>query len=250
MKIILAYNEEDYQVDLSTPIDLSIPIGDVKCFHAPDPTFTPYTSGDFIGSVSKGAPVNFYNVFFNPHGNGTHTESLGHITKKQESVNNFESYHFVSQLLSVGLDRKKRDRVLRYDEIKGRIIKGIPALILRTKPNLSTKLKKDYSDSNPPYIDAKAMRYIAEMGIQHLLVDLPSVDREVDKGILASHHAFWKVKKDKADKYSRKEATITELIFVDNRVKDGLYLLNLQLPAMELDAVPSRPVLYKMVKSK
>lgn len=251
MKITLDHNERSFLADLSQPIDISIPIGEVKCFHAPDPAYTPYTSGDFIGSVKKGAPVNFFNVFFNPHGNGTHTESLGHITRKQESVNNFKEYHFISQLLTVGLTQKnKADKVLMLNEVKGKVKKGIRALIIRTKPNRRSKLTKDYSDTNPPYIDSRVLRYLAQINIQHLLVDLPSVDREVDQGILAGHHEFWRVKKSKADTDSRKDATITELIYVDNKVRDGLFLLNMQLPSMSLDAVPSRPVLYKMVPSK
>ncbi|MEL6824109.1 MAG: hypothetical protein AAFP70_20315, partial [Calditrichota bacterium] len=45
---------------------------------------------------------------------------------------------------------------------------------------------------------------------------------------------------------SRIRSTITELIFVPAEVKDGLYLLNLQLSPLPLDAVPSRPVLYQL----
>ena len=44
----------------------------------------------------------------------------------------------------------------------------------------------------------------------------------------------------------RKQATITEFIFVDNSIKDGLYILNLQVAPIENDASPSRPVLYKI----
>lgn len=80
-------------------------------------------------------------------------------------------------------------------------------------------------------------------GIRHLLIDLPSVDREKDEGKLSAHKAFWNYPGDAV----RHDATITELIFVENSVQDGLYLLNLQLLNLQLDVSPSRPLLYKLL---
>jgi hypothetical protein len=82
---------------------------------------------------------------------------------------------------------------------------------------------------------------MSDENIQHLLLDLPSVDREEDGGALAAHKAFWKYPED-----PRTKATITELIYVDNVVPDGLYLLQIQIAAMELDASPSRPFIYPL----
>lgn len=248
MDITLIYQDRTFKANLNKPCDISIPTGQVKCFYAPDFETTPYTSGDFIGSVKKGAPVNFYNVYFNPHGNGTHTESLGHVTRKQESINSvLNQFHFISYLLSVDLEKRKNgDHVITLKSLKKNAPREFPkALILRTRPNRKTKLTKDYSGTNPPYLDKKAMHFLVNNGIEHLLIDLPSVDREVDKGILASHHIFWGL--DTAvRKKARKHCTITEMIFVDNTIKDGLYLLNLQCPPFNLDAAPSRPVIYKL----
>ncbi len=81
------------------------------------------------------------------------------------------------------------------------------------------------------------MRHIVKLGVQHLLVDFPSVDK-VDDAKLINHHIFWA-------KNARKK-TITELVYVPNNAKDGSYLLNLQVAAFEADAAPSRPVLYKV----
>jgi hypothetical protein len=74
-------------------------------------------------------------------------------------------------------------------------------------------------------------------------LDLPSVDRETDGGELVFHHAFWGIP-DNPDF----ERTITELIFVDDSISDGLYLLEMQLASFENDASPSRPVLYAIEK--
>jgi len=37
------------------------------------------------------------------------------------------------------------------------------------------------------------------------------------------------------------------MIYVKNDVEDGLYALNLQVPHLLTDAVPSRPILYSLV---
>ncbi len=46
----------------------------------------------------------------------------------------------------------------------------------------------------------------------------------------------------------RKDCTITELIYVPNKVEDGTYFLNLQIAPFENDATPSKPILYKVLE--
>ena len=70
---------------------------------------------------------------------------------------------------------------------------------------------------------------------------MPSVDRERDQGKLLSHNAFWNTKSK-----MRLDATITELIYVPNRITDGTYFLNIQIAPFENDASPSKPVLYEI----
>jgi hypothetical protein len=36
------------------------------------------------------------------------------------------------------------------------------------------------------------------------------------------------------------------MIYVENQVADGIYILNLQIASFENDASPSKPVLYKI----
>ena len=246
MKIQLTHNQQTFIADLHRPIDISIPLGQVKCFFAPDVKMTPYQSGDFIGSVKAGAPVNFFDVQLNPHGNGTHTECLGHITKKQQSINQaLKKFHFFCELVTVKLVTKKNeDKVITLKKLKEKLPKKLPeALIIRTAPNRKSKLTKDYSGTNPPYLDASAMEFLVKQGVKHLLIDLPSVDREVDAGKLAAHHIFWNI-----NGKPRKDCTITEMVFIPSEIKDGFYLLNLQIAPLELDASPSKPVIYFLKK--
>ena len=89
------------------------------------------------------------------------------------------------------------------------------------------------------------MNYIVDLGVKHLLVDMPSVDRLFDDGILSAHNIFWETKEKKLNVNSLNK-TITEMIFVPNNIKDGKYLLNLQFAPFVADAAPSRPILYKI----
>lgn len=248
MIINLQHRERLYRCDLSQPIDISIPVGQVKCFHATDFSKSPYQSGDFVGSIRAGAPVNFFDITLNPHGNGTHTECLGHITEEQESINNIlKQFHFIAQLVSVPIEKTPNgDQIISREALEHACPDHLPeVLIIRTLPNDTSKQTKDYSDTNPPYLSIEAMEFIVSKKIHHLLLDLPSVDREKDNGILAAHHLFWNVKDHRATT-SELYKTITELIYVPDTILDGLYLLNLQISSIALDAVPSKPVLYSL----
>ena len=81
--------------------------------------------------------------------------------------------------------------------------------------------------------------------MKHLLIDLPSIDKEKDEGKLLAHKAFWNFNED-----LRFDTTITEFIFVPNNVADGSYILNLQIAPFENDATPSKPILYKILENE
>lgn len=245
----ISHNDRIYKVNLINPIDISIPIHPnkncVNAFYAPSPSAEPVRMGDFVGSVKSGSPVNFYNVQINPHGNGTHTECVGHISKEMESINQAlkQSLSFAKLVSIKPLKMDNGDCVITTAQVsKALLHSNAESLIIRTLPNERIKLVAKYSGKNPPYFDPKALEFLAEKNIQHLLVDLPSVDKEEDGGALAAHKAFWQYPFN-----TRKSATITELIYVPDTVPDGDYLLNLQICSLELDAVPSKPVLYKVI---
>jgi hypothetical protein len=64
---------------------------------------------------------------------------------------------------------------------------------------LAAKKHTNYSNTNPPYLSESAAHLIKNSGVQHLLIDLPSVDREEDEGKLLAHKAFWNVKDNRID---------------------------------------------------
>jgi kynurenine formamidase len=185
--------------------------------------------------------VNFRNVFFNPHGHGTHTESVGHIMPEILPVNGLvKRYFFAARLVSVTPESHHGDRIIMAGQLEEGWQDGFAeALVIRTLPNDASKLSRQYSGTNPPYLHAAAARWMREQGIRHLLIDLPSVDREKDDGKLLAHRAFWHY-----PEAPRRDCTITELIFVPDEIPDGDYFLDLQFAPFDNDASPARPVLY------
>jgi kynurenine formamidase len=243
---------ENYKIDLSKPLDISIgltnTIDNPVAWYLDKPSIEPVAIADWIGKVSLGkSSTNFNNISFNPHAHGTHTECLGHITHEFYSINQcLKKFFFKAQVISITPEKIDDDLVITKSSVVIALQNNFPeAIIIRTLPNQLDKKSKKYSHTNPPYLSLEAASYICENGIEHLLIDLPSVDKEHDQGKLLAHKAFWNVKDTKnLNTDARIEATITEMVYVDNTIPDGNYILNLQIASFENDASPSKPVLY------
>jgi arylformamidase len=248
MLATIEYNKNSYKINLEQPIDISIPLKtgneNVNAWYCGPVKIEPVVMGEWVGDVNKGAGVNFRNVFLNPHGNGTHTECVGHISKENYSLNqNLKTFFFLAELISVEPEKINNDSVIT----KAQLINLCKhpksnAIVIRTLPNPLEKKIHQYSNTNPPYVTADAIEWLVEKGIRHLLIDLPSIDREQDEGKLSAHHAFWKYPHG-----TRMDCTITELVFIPDTVPDNLYILNIMITALENDASPSKPVLYEVL---
>ncbi|UJH90818.1 cyclase family protein [Antarcticibacterium sp. 1MA-6-2] len=247
MKAEITYNNKKYKIDLSRPLDCSIGLrGDNKnpvAWYLDAPKIQAVKGEGFVGKVSEGGSVNFNSIHFNPHAHATHTECVGHITREFISINeSLKTFFFTARLISVEPERRGEDHIITEELISKKVKPGeVDAIVIRTLPNYIEKRTRHYSHTNWPYLSEATAKYIRDCGIKHLLIDLPSVDREEDGGKLLAHKAFWDYPKN-----TRINSTITELIYVPNKIEDGDYLLNLQVASFENDAAPSRPVLYKI----
>lgn len=244
---IVKIGNKSVKIDLSQPIDLSIPLQfngeNPNAWYVDQPKITPVEFGGWIGSVAKGGDVNFKNIWFSPHANGTHTETVGHVTKELVSINKqLCTFFFEAEIITILPKLQGEDQVITKTQLQEKICSKASALIIRTLPNSVNKLTKQYSHTNPAYISEEAAGFLKEIGIKHLLIDLPSIDKEKDDGALAAHKAFWDYKGS-----IRTAATITEFIYVPDQVPDGMYVLNLQIAPFENDATPSKPVVYKII---
>lgn len=220
-----------------------------KAWYVDRPRMEPVINENFLGDVTQGGFVNFTNVYFNPHGHGTHTECVGHISDKKECICEvLQGNFFITQLITITPQEyegeetiySKGDLYISLEQIAEALGESQPeALVIRTTPNSDEKLTRQYSGTNPPYLHWKAAELIYQKGIKHLLVDVPSLDPESDDGRLLAHRAFWNYPQSTAF-----ANTITELIYAPDTIADGKYLMNLQTANFKLDATPSRPVLY------
>ncbi|HJS51654.1 MAG TPA: cyclase family protein [Pyrinomonadaceae bacterium] len=260
MKTTVRIASEAFEIDLDSPIDISIPLN----FNGPQPNafgVEPAISkaceyGSLIGDTRRGGSVNFEQYTLIPHCNGTHTECVGHITNERIAVRDcLKDVLIPATLVSVGSEAFEDDLVITESRIRKALVEPRAAvaqagraLILRTLPNDDAKLSRTYNVGNLPYYFTQvAMEFIVDLGFKHLLVDLPSIDRLYDEGELANHRIFWNVEPGsfEVNANTRMNSTITELIYVPNEVEDGEYLLNLQIAPFASDAAPSRPILFR-----
>ncbi len=244
MLTTIQYGSQKLKINLSEPLDISIPLlltrdnVGVLAWDQRSPRLKK------MRSIKKKHSTNFNSIYFKPHAHGTHTECVGHITKEFISINKtLKQFFFLAEVVSVAPEKIDDDFVISKKQMQFVLgNKKREAIIIRTLPNTNDKLKRNYSKSNPPYLLEEAVQLLKEKGIVHLLIDLPSIDKEKDGGKMLAHNAFWNT-----NGKVRSNATITELIFVPNNVKDGKYFLNLQIAPFENNATPSKPVLYEVL---
>ena len=250
MHISLELGGKRYQADLGFSVDLSLGLGpgadNPSAFGIPDAEIQPIRVGDFVGSVAAGSGANCDVIQFCAHGNITHTECFGHISKNHESVADCIQLDLLTvDVITVPLAENGVERYIHSGVFDKLPHTGAAAVIVRTLPNTEDKKQMVWSGNNPPYFSVGAMQKLVEHGYTHLLTDLPSVDPESDGGALSAHHVWWQYPHN-----TRKSASITELIFVPETVVDGLYLLNLQFPKIHSDAAPSRAKIYPLQEVK
>ncbi len=249
MKATIEIKDYEVTVDLTKPLDISIALQasskNPEAWYLEPPTIQPVKMDDWVAKVSEGASVNFNNISFNPHAHGTHTECVGHISEEFHSVNKaLKEFFFLAELITVAPETKKDDLVISKKQLKKLLGDKSPqSVVIRTLPNVASKKSQKHSNTNWPYLTEAAAVYLRELGVQHLLIDLPSIDKEKDDGALLAHRAFWNY-----PEATRFNATITEFVYISNKIKDGSYLLNLQIASFHNDASPSKPVLYKLEK--
>lgn len=244
MKATITIQSQNYYTDFSQPLSIAIPLrrsSNVNAFHLKEPEFEVVKAGNFVGDVKAGGSCNVEKFHLSPHGNGTHTECLGHISHEPHYIKDcLIQFHFSAKLISVPLNGKKAIDQAMLNEALGDSTLPVDALIIRTLPNQDDKLSTNYSGTHPPYFMPEAIDLINQQGIHHLLTDLPSLDHEDDPNLMAHHHFF------QYPANPNREKTITEFVFVPNAISDGFFLLNLQVLGIESDASPSRPILYPL----
>ena len=253
----LILGEEPYRIDLSRGTSLAIPIGPdgrhPRFFLDEPARFSRFESSGFVGEVVSGGSCNVSAVCLVPHCHGTHTECVGHITQEAIDVQSVCQPGLIPACL-VSVEPGAADSetsvgvgpVIRADQLDWP--DWTRALVIRCLPNDPGKIDRHYGQSPPyPLLSAEAMEKIVAAGIEHLLIDTPSVDAADDGGVLAQHRRFWQLPSGSATANdARRHCTITEMIFVPDSLPDGPYLLSLAVSAIRGDASPSNPTLFPL----
>jgi arylformamidase len=239
----------DAAVSLALPLDFSQ--DHPRHFGAPLATSTPYRSGRFEGLVARGASCNCQRITLIPHCNGTHTESASHLTIAQRPLYEILPTGPITallltvspqQLMQTSEDSlpapQEADRLITRDGLLAAWqAAGAPrALLLRTGTS--------WNDAAPPFLSRQLAQELVARGIEHLVTDLPSVDRLEDDGRLTAHRIFFGLPPKSTDlaQATRAQCTITELAAFPAELPDGPCAVQLQIPAFSGDAVPSRPL--------
>jgi len=254
--------------DFAQPLSIAIPLdfnGPQPSFYdAPAATARPYRESGFVGDTREGGSCNCEQLTFVPHCNGTHTECIGHVTDDRVAVTDrvrggialalLVSLHPVAAS-STGEDSDPlptaSDLLVTAESLE-RAFAAHPgpaprALVVRTLPCSAARLTQAYRGSAPaPYLSRQAASWLVAHGIEHLVLDLPSADRADDQGRLTAHRLFFGLPAGGRHAHDavRPDVSITELAWVAPTIRDGWYMLDLQIPAFLTDAAPSRPLLY------
>jgi kynurenine formamidase len=269
MQAELIYGGQKVRAALDRGVSLAIAVefgaAGPRHFGAGAPESRPFAVGSFSGSVATGASANCSTVTLTPHCQMTHTETVAHLTREagdawrvvprgllpavvvsvvpepaSESAEITDPQPYATDSL---ITRRR----LRAAWPMTRMVDPV-AVIVRTLPNDAAKRTRNYDDVVPPYFTRDAVEWLVEKRIEHLVLDVPSLDRTHDEGHMVGHRLFFGLPRGSTARgdAARSRATITELAFVPDEVHDGPCILSLAVPAIGGDAVPSQPIVYPL----
>ena len=275
MKVAITLGDKHYNVNtdfghsLAIALDFQQSDNQPNHFGATPAMAKPMQVSGFMGDTEQGGSCNVNELSFNPHCNGTHTETIRHICDADNALALSISALELPPLIPCPLisitpinacdtnddytpSFEVNDRVITRAQLEQLLTpyhdQQLQSLAVRTLPNSADKCQANYNEANQPaFFSRDAVLYLKERGVEHLILDLPSLDRLNDDGLLTCHHLFWQVMEGahQPSPNSLINKTITEMAYIDNTITDGFYFLNLQTPAFINDAAPSRPMLYQ-----
>lgn len=231
-----------------------------RAFGAPAATSTPFVVGGFNGEVARGASCNCRSISLVPHCNGTHTESAAHLTIEPLQLGDVVPLAPLPALLlsvaPVNADKttetadpppRPGDRLVTAASIEA-AWRAAPSSPFAAPRLLVLRTGGIEDREEPAFLTLEAMRLLVARGIEHLVVDLPSVDRGDDQGRLGAHRVFFGLPPGSTHlaEARRPHATITEFALIPRSCGDGHCAVQLQLAPWTGDAVPSRPIHFEL----
>ena len=265
------------RVELGSAVSLARRLGfdgrDPRHFGAPPPRRGPLVLPGFGGQVARGASCNCDTIELVAHCHGTHTESVAHLVEEPHDVCDVAPLApLPALLLSIapcaaagsGEDSdplpRPGDRLLTRAALRAAWPASLPfapqALVLRTLASVAAGAVADVAaapagedaDAAAPYLSRQFAAELVERGIEHLVVELPSIDRGHDEGRLCAHRVFFGLppRATRLAEARRRQCTVTEFAAIPASLADGPCALQLALPRIAGDAVPSRPLHFRL----
>jgi len=252
VKATISWKGDSLTVDLSCGKSLAINIdpdgAHPSFFSDTSARSRPLKVGSFVGDMSKGGSCNAEVFEFSTHSHGTHTECLGHICIEHQNVTEvIDQEPTLMRLTTIDCDSLGPDQVIPASLISDIGQFDGNALAIRTRPNHPDKKSRNYDEAPGfPVLSKDAMHALSSSHLIHLLLDTPSADHP-DSEVLENHASWWGLDETVTPGVpDASKRSITEMIFVPDEIPDGDYWLELQLPPLLSDAVPSRPVIYPL----
>jgi arylformamidase len=264
LKARVRLDNRDVEVDLSRPIDIALELNfdasQPRHFGAPAATTEPFAVPGFSGAVATGASCNCNVITLIPHCNGTHTECVGHLTTERVDAHRVVPKGLLlAVLITVQPTSATQESTDPKPQAGDKLVtraaleRNWPSCLTSgsTSSGAGAPERHDYEPravvirtTEASYLTRDAAEFLVARNIEHLVVNLPSIDRAHDEGRLTAHRVFFGLPTRATAAATRPHATITEFAHIPPEVSDGLYLLEIQAPAIAGDAVPSRPLLY------
>jgi kynurenine formamidase len=268
MDLRLHHGSAVFAVDVDGARDLSVPVrfdDDAgRAFQLGPARTAAVAGGGFVGDVRRGGSCNCETHTLTPHGDGTHTEGPGHLLASRLPVQ-VPAPLVVAALVRVTPraladsddlvagnhrgDDLVVDRAALEDALSAIDRRGLsPTAIVVATASGALRRTQRFSGTNPPYFTHDAALFCRQQGFDHVVVDLPSLDREDDGGLLSAHRAFFDLPPGAKDvDVVPAPRTVTELAAIDDDIAPGVHGLLLQVAPIVADAAPSRPLLCPLV---
>ncbi|MDX2063188.1 MAG: cyclase family protein [Bacteroidia bacterium] len=266
MIVHLLWGPDRVAVDTTQRVEISQPLNpegpQPQAFGIPPATVETYAVPGFVGDTLRGGSCNVRTYRLTPHGNGTHTESIGHIVDAPVPVTGLLTEPLWPALvLRVPLTpghaaaeegylppHQPHDHLITRAALEaaagGLTLPPGGAVVVATGQPRAAQLTSETS----PYPTHAALNWLVGLGARHLLLDSASIDRLDDAGHLSNHRLWWGLPlgSRSLSEATRAQATLTEWLAIPDFVATGRYFVAVEAPPLVSDAVPTRVFLYPL----
>ncbi|MCY3414672.1 MAG: cyclase family protein [Candidatus Heimdallarchaeota archaeon] len=208
------------------------PRSEPKAFDLPDYSVKSYSRGDFIGLISEGASCNVNIHSYIPH-TFTHVESSLHVSEDGISLDLIPESLFSGIIFLLDLSELDSE-CIEIEHTSAIFDKKVRRVAIKSKYSVD-KPDINYTNTDPLYISTKVAKLFHTKGIEVLMLDLPSIDRETDKELWGHKYFF-----------ENEKRIIIELAYFD-KLNEGYYYYEMTPMKIQTDAISTDIKFYPII---